>query len=88
MKEKSKGDFEEEKQNFPGSSNEKEERERERKEKGFSFFLRSTEIGWSDLVGPRVKAHLLCEGYAWAPKSRSFDAVPDLGFSKSRKFRV
>ena len=41
-----------------------------------------------DLVGPRVKAHLLGDGYAWASKSRSFGAVPDFGFSGSRKFRV
>ena len=65
------------------------ERERERKKKrGFHFSLRSTKIRWLDLIGPRVKAHLLGEGYAWASKSRSFNAVPDFGFSGSRKFWV
>ena len=64
------------------------ERERERKEKGSRFSLQSTEIGWLDLIEPRVKAHLLGEGYAWTRKSRSFDAVPYFGFSGSRKFRV
>ena len=54
---------------FPGSSHEKEkreierERERERKEKRFHFSLRSINIRWSDLIGPRIKAHLLGEGY-------------------------
>ena len=66
----------------------KNERERKKKQKGFRLSLQSTEIGWLDLVGPRVKAHLLSEGYAWAPKSRSFDVVPDFRFSRRRKFRV
>ena len=34
-------------------------------ERSSSFSLRSTEIGWLDLVGPRSKVHLLDEGYAW-----------------------
>ena len=37
---------------------------REGGERSTSFFLRYTEIGWSDLVGPRSKVHLLDEGYA------------------------
>ena len=63
------------------------EREREREErKRPRFSLRSTEIGWSDLVGPKFKAHLLGKGFAWASKVRSFDFVPDFGFSGSRRF--
>ena len=50
--------------------------------------LRFMEIGPSDLVEPRVKAHLLGEGYAWAPKSRTFDTITDFEFLGSRKFRV
>ena len=38
---------------------------REGGERSSRFSLRSTEIGWSDLVGPRSKVHLLDEGYAW-----------------------
>ena len=80
---KVKGDFREEKQDFFLVLH-----ARERKEKGFRFSLRFTEIEWSDLIGLRVKVHLLGEGYTWALKSRSFDVVPNFGFSGSRKFRV
>ena len=45
-----------------------------------TFSLRFMEIGPSDLVGPRVKAHLLGEGYVWALKSRTFDTVTDFEF--------
>ena len=62
-KEKSKGNFVRKTGHFLDSSCEKEKREREKKkEKVFRFSLQSKEIGWSDLVGPRVKAHHL----AWA----------------------
>ena len=64
------------------------EQKRERGVRSSTFFLRYTEIGSSNLIGPRVKAHLLGEGYAWALKSRSFDTVLDFRFSGSRKFRV
>ena len=38
----------------------REKRERE----SSNFSLRSKEIEWSEFVGPRVKVHLLDEGYA------------------------
>ena len=38
---------------------------REGGERTSSFSIRSMEIGWSDLVGPRSKFHLIDEGYAW-----------------------
>ena len=53
-----------------------------------TFSIRFKEIGPSDLVGLRVKAHLLGEGYAWTPKSRSFDTVTDFEFLGSQQFRV
>ena len=65
----------------------KREEEGKRSEKLY-LLSKITEIGPSVLVGSRVKAYLLGEGYAWAPKSRSFDAVPDFRFLGSRKFRV
>ena len=38
------------------------EERKERVKRGSTFSLLSTDIGWLDLVGPRVKAHLLGEG--------------------------
>ena len=70
---------------------------KERNEINFSFSLRSTEIGWSESVKPRVKVHLLDEGYAWVPTTRSFtedfgfreenlvrEALPSLGFHRAK----
>ena len=36
------------------------------------FFLRFTEIGPSELIGPRTKSALRDEGYPWVPKTRDF----------------
>ena len=53
---------------------------RERREKISTFSLRYTEIGWSESVEPRIKVHLLDEGYAWVPTTRSF--TKDFGFGE------
>ena len=37
---------------------------------------RSTEFRRSEFVEPRVKVHLLDEGYAWVPKRRDFTEDP------------
>ena len=61
-------------------------RERVRGErKKSSFSLRSTEIWWSEFVEPRFKVHLLDEGYAWVPTTRSF--TEDFGFGEENLMR-
>ena len=45
------------------------ERERERR---LSFSLRSLELCQSEFVEPRVKVHILDEGYLYIPKKRDF----------------
>ena len=42
------------------------------------------EIGWSEFVGPRTKAHLIDEGYAWVPKTRDFTKDLNNEFQKSK----
>ena len=52
-------------------------RERERRETEHSnFSIRSSEFCQSEFVEPRVKVHLLDEGYAWVPKRRDFTEDP------------
>ena len=58
---------------------------RERREKISIFSLRSMEIGWSESVEPRFKVHLLDEGYAWVPTTRSF--IKDFGFEEENLVR-
>ena len=58
---------------------------REKKERNSSFSLRSTEIGWSESVESRFKVHLLDEGYAWVPTTRSF--IEDFGFGEEKLVR-
>ena len=46
----------------------------EREKRGFrerssDLSLRSTELGWSSHVGPRLKVEELVEGNKWTPKS-------------------
>ena len=55
-----------------------------KKKKNQNFYLRSTEFRWSEFVGPRMKVHLLDEGYAWVPKTRDFveDSSEEFGKSK------
>ena len=60
-------------------------RESERGEKTSSFSLRSTKIGWSESIEPRFKVHLLDEGYAWVPTTRSF--TEDFGFGEENLVR-
>ena len=60
------------------------ERERERERESSNFSLRSTEIGWSEFVGPRMKVHLLDEGYAWVLKTRDFAKDLSKEFGKSK----
>ena len=57
----------------------------ERNERNFSVSLRSTNIGWSKSVEPRFKVHLLNEGYAWVPTTRSF--IEDFGFGEENLVR-
>ena len=45
------------------------ERNEGRKKRIQGFLLRSSEIRRSEFVGPRVKVHLLVEGYTYVPKS-------------------
>ena len=49
-----------------------------------NFSLQSTEIGWSEFVGPRTKVHLLDEGYAWVPKTQDFTEDSSGEFWKSK----
>ena len=42
------------------------------RERRSDFSLRSTELGWSSNVGPRLKVGVLVEGNVWTPKSGVF----------------
>ena len=55
---------------------------KKRKEKHFS--LRSTEFCRLEFVGPRMKVHLLDEGYVWVPKTRDFIEDSNEEFRKSK----
>ena len=43
------------------------------------------EIGWSESVETRFNVHLLDEGYAWVPTTRSF--IKDFGFGEENLVR-
>ena len=53
-----------------------------------SFSLRSSEFRRSKFVEPRVKVHLLDEGYVWVPKRRGFIKDPKEEFSGNQRFRA
>ena len=62
-----------------------QEREKKGKEVSFqNFSLQSTEVGWSEFIGPRTKVHLLDEGYAWIPKTWDFTKDSSEKFEKSK----
>ena len=62
------------------------------RERNSDFSLRSTKLGWSSHVGPRLKVGVLGEGYAWILETPSFAkqevrGVERFGFRKcSRDF--
>ena len=67
------------------------ERKEGRNKRIQGFLLRSSEIRRSEFIGPRVKIHLLVEGYAYVPKSQDFTKNPNeeiWGKSKARAWEV
>ena len=54
------------------------------RERNFNFSLRSTELGWSFRVEPRLKVGVLGEGYAWIPETPSFAKVSHMRFGESK----
>ena len=68
---------------FPGSYPRKRERGGERDQ---DFFLRSIGFRQSEFIEPRVKVHLLDEGYAWVPKRKDFDEDPKEDIQGKSKF--
>ena len=48
------------------------EGEKRKIKKNQSFSLQSTKFRRSEFVEPKVKVHLLDEGYAWVPKTQDF----------------
>ena len=52
-----------------GEKCEREQEKNKKKKRNPSFSLRSTEFRRSEFVGPKMKVHLLDEGYAWVPKT-------------------
>ena len=64
-------------------------REGERRGRDFSSFsLRSSEFYLSEFVEPRVKVHLLDEGYVWVPKRRGFNEDPNEEILGNQRFRA
>ena len=62
-------------------------RERERRGREHpSFSLRSSKCRQTEFVKPKVKVHLLDEGYAWVPKMRGFIEDPKEEFSRNQRF--
>ena len=51
-----------------------------------SFSLRSLEFRWSKFIEPKVKVHLLDEGYAYIPKRRDFTEDPKEEISGNQGF--
>ena len=49
------------------------------RERGSGFSLRSRLIRPSDFIGPRSKAVLRSDGFAWVPVLRSFDKLREVG---------
>ena len=54
------------------------------RERNYDFSLRSTELGWSSSVGPRLKVGVLGEGYAWISENPSFAKVSCRRFGESK----
>ena len=54
------------------------------RERNYDFSLRSTELGWSCRVGPRLKVKVLGEGYVWIPETSSFAKVSRKRFRESK----
>ena len=59
-------------------------------ERSSDFSLRSTELGWSSRVGPRLKVGVLVESNAWTPKPGVFvgDSSGKFGRSWVLSFQV
>ena len=54
------------------------------RERNSDFSLRSTELGWSSRVGPRLKVGVPNEGYTWIPETPSFTKVSHRRFRESK----
>ena len=54
------------------------------RERNSNFSLRSTKLGWSSHVGPRLKVEVLGEGYAWIAETPSFAKVSRRSFGESK----
>ena len=54
------------------------------RERNYDFSLRSTELGWSSRVGPRLKVRVLGEGYVWIKETPSFAKVSCRRFGESK----
>ena len=54
------------------------------RERNSDLSLRSTELGWSSRVRPRLKVGVLGEGYAWIPETLSFAKVSHRRFRESK----
>ena len=69
---------------------EREREKREKEERGSTFSLRSTELGWMSRVEPRLKVEVLVKGNSWTPKSGVFveDTSGKFGKSWVSSFRV
>ena len=64
-------------------------REGERREREHpSFSLRSSEFSRSEFIEPRVKVHLLDEGYTYIPKMRDFTKDPKEEVLGNQGFRA
>ena len=57
-------------------------------ERAKCFFRRSTEFRRSEFVEPRVKVHLLDEGYTWVQKKRDFIEDPNEKILGNQRFRA
>ena len=64
------------------SGGEREGKKKKRKNPNFS--LRSTEFCRLEFVRPRMKVHILDEGYAWVSKTRDFIEDSSKEFGKSK----
>ena len=64
-------------------------RREERKRRAKGFFPRSSDFHRLEFVEPRVKVHLLGEGYVYVPKKRDFskDQREEFGGNRGLGFR-
>ena len=62
----------------------REGEKRNKKLKNENFSLQSKEFRRSEFVGPRMKVHLLDEGYMWVPKTWDFAEDSSEEFGKSK----